>query len=330
MLYKIKTMKRILFLTAILSISMLGYSQQDIEVTVSTKTMSKGSQMAITVFIPEAKVKDVIPLWKKYVNNRGIGEHLGNLATQFGNIFRSSDNQVDRDKLKVEKKGDEWYVRSIEEESVSTHSIDVYARASEADGKCMFSAFFQYTDSVFVNEENEEPFKINNFKTFIRDFGVEVYINVVDEQIKEAGKDVKKEKSKLDDIESNTRKEEKSISKDEVDIQEYNANIAGVENDIKILDQKIESVKTTFSLLSKEDLNYETSKAELKELQKQKSKSFKKIKSMKGRIKSNEGDIKSSKGEIAQNDLRLKRQQLVIDEKESIVEQLEKKKAGIR
>ena len=51
--------------------------------------MSKGQQMAITVLITEAKPKDAEPIWKKYVNNRGFGERIENLATQIGNIFKS-------------------------------------------------------------------------------------------------------------------------------------------------------------------------------------------------------------------------------------------------
>lgn len=53
--------------------------------------------MAISVFIPEARMGDVETVWKKYINNRSIGERIGNLATQVGNVFKSEENEVRRD-----------------------------------------------------------------------------------------------------------------------------------------------------------------------------------------------------------------------------------------
>ena len=322
-------MKRLVIFSAFLSISILASSQQKLEVVVGEKTMSKGQQMAITVLIPEAKTKDIEPIWKKYVNNRGFGERVGNLATQFGNIFKSEENQTNRDKLKVEKKGDEMYIRSIEQASITSHSMDIYARSTQLPEGCQFSTFFQYTDSAFINESNADQERIESMKSYIREFGVLAYRSVVDDQIKEAKKEVSNEEGVLKDIESDTRKEEKAISRYEVDIQEYNAEIVGIQNDIKMVDEKIATKKLAFTQLRKEDTDYDLSKAELKMLAKEKSKSFRKIKSLNGKIKSKEMDIKSAKGDIAKNDSKLARQQLVIDEKDAFVEQLEKKKEQI-
>jgi hypothetical protein len=323
-------MKRLLIISVVLLISLLAHSQQKIEVKTEDKSMSKGQQMAVTVFIPEASIKFVDPLWKKYINNRSFGERIGALATNIGNIFRSGENQVNQDKLKVEKKGDEWYVRSIEESNISIHSMDVYARATDLPDGCQFSAFFQFTDSVFISESNVDAERIQNMKSFIHDFGVEVYQSVVDEQIKEAKKEVSKQESILKSIESDTRKEEKSITGCESDIQEYNASIFEVENDIKRLDESTEAKKLIFAGLTKDDTEYDYTKGVLKDLAKEKSKSFRKIKTLKGKIKSKELDIKSSKTSIEKNDLKVKDQEKVIEDKGSIVEQLEKKKENIQ
>lgn len=323
-------MKKNLILFAFLSMTLLVYSQQKIEVETGEKNMSKGPQMAVTIVIPEAKANDVEPVWKKYINNRSVGERIGNLATQVGNIFRNEDNQVGRDKLKVEKNGDELYVRSIEESSLTRHSMDVYARMTELPEGCQFSAFFQYTDSVFINEMNADQERIQSLKSFIHDFGVETYINVVDEQIKTAKKEVSKQEGVLRDIESDSKKEEKAISRNEVDIQEYEAGIRGGESDIKRLEETIDTRKIAFALLTKGTPEYDAGKGELKNLAKEKSKNFSKIKSLKSKIKSKEMDIKSLKGKIAQNEIQLNKQQLVIEEEQQIVEQLEQKKAGIQ
>lgn len=322
-------MKHTLLFIALLIFGLLSQAQQKIEVEVTNKTMSKGQQMAISVLIPEAKTKDIEPVWKNYINNRSFGERMGNIATGIGNIFRNEDNQVKRDKLKVEKIGDEWYVRSIEESSLTHHSLDVFARAADLSEGCQFNAFFQYTDSVFINESNIDTERLLSMKSFIHDFGVEAYKSVVDDQIKAAKKEVSNQEDILKKIEKNTRKKEKAISRCEVDIQEYEAAIKGVENDIARTDEQIAEKKLTFSTLTKEDPAYDVSRLALKDLAKAKSKSFKSIKSFRSKIKSKEMDIKSSKTKIAQDEVKVLSQQKVIEEREQIVQDLELKKERI-
>lgn len=323
-------MKPTLVFLVFFILSLSANSQQKVEVVIGEKSMSKGQQMAVTVLIPEAKSKDVEPVWKKYVNNRGFGERIGNLTTQIGNIFKSEENQTQRDKLKVEKKGDEMYIRSIEEAAITKHSMDIYARMTEVPEGCQFSAFFQYTDSIFINESNVDQDRIQNIKSYIHDFGVEAYKNVVDDQIKDAKKEVSRQEGVLKDIESDSKKEEKAIARFETDIQECNAGIFEVENDIVRLDENITAKKIAFATLTKKTPEYDLAKKELKDLAKEKSKYFNKIKSLKSKIKSKEMDIKSAKGKITQNDIQLNKQQLVIVGKQQIVDQLKEKKEAIQ
>lgn len=291
--------------------------------------MSKGQQMAISVLVPEAKIKDVFPVWKNYINNRSISERLGNLTTQVGNIFRSKENQVERNSLKVQKKGDEWFIKAIKEPNITSHLMDVYACATESEEGCLVSVFFQFTDSVFMNETNIDLERIQSLKSFIRDFGVEAYKSVVDGQIKEAKNELSNQEKVAKKMESTTRKAEKDISGYEVDIQEYEAGISDVKKDIDRLDESIEAKKLSFSQLTKNVPEYDVEKAELKNLNREKSKDFGKIKSLKNKVKGREMDIKKSKQKIAKNEQRIADQQKVIDEKEQIVDQLEKKKENI-
>jgi len=323
-------MKHIYLISTILLICFGAHAQQKIEVNLEEKTMSQGQQMAVTVFIPEGKTKSIEPIWKNYINNRSIGERIGHLATQFGNIFRNEENKINQDKLKVEKKGDEWYVRSIEEADITSHSLDVYARASDLPDGCQFSAFFQYTDSVFINESNFDQERLQNLKSFIREFGIEAYKSIVDEQIKEAKKVVSDEESNLKKIESVSKREEKAITRYESDIDEYQSGINEIQNDISRLDESIGAKKLAFSLLLKGTPEYDVAKDDLKVLAKEKSKSFGKIKSLKGKIKSKEQNIKSSEKKISQNEVLITNQQKVIESKEAIVDQLQEKKEGIQ
>lgn len=323
-------MKQIFLLFAAIMMALNASSQYKEEVETDEKSMSKGTQMAFTVMIPEAKTDEVEPVWKKYVNNRSVGERISNLATQVGNIFKSEENKSSRDRLKVETKGGEMYVRSIEVNNISKYSMDVYARITQLAEGCQFSAFFQYTDSIFINESNVDDERILSLKSYIRDFGVEAYQSVVDDQIKEAKKEVSKQEGELKDIESKTKKEEKSITRYESDIQKFNAGIFEVENDIVRVNEIITLKKTAFSAMLKGTPEFDEAKKELKVLEKEKSGSFREIKSLKGKIKSKEMDIKSANNKIEKNKQDRKKQQLVIKEKEEIVDQLVKKKEGIQ
>lgn len=322
-------MKHTLLLSLFLIFGILVHAQQKIEVTIEDKTMSKGLHMAVTVIIPESNIKDVDPIWKKYINNRSLGERLDNLGKSVGNIFKNEDNKVDRETLKVEKKGDEWYVRAIDESSISNHKLDVYARASDLPSGCQFMAFFEYTDSVFIDQSNIEEDRLRNMKTFVHNFAVEVYQSVVDDQIKEAKKVLSSEEKTMKKIESNTVKEQKAISRYEVDIQEYEAEIRAVENEIIRTDTILVRKKIDFASIDKDSPAYDVAKDQLKELSKAKSKKFKQIKSYKSKIKSKQGNIKSSNTKIAQNDVKFSLQQSVIEEKEKIIQDLELKKERI-
>ncbi|MDO8928416.1 MAG: hypothetical protein Q7W54_05445 [Bacteroidota bacterium] len=323
-------MKQIFFLFTAIIMALNASSQYKVEVETGEKSMSKGTQMAFTVMIPEAKTEEVEPLWKKYVNNRSVGERISNLTTQVGNIFKSEENKASRDHLKVEKKGGELYVRSIEVNKISNFSMDVYARTTQLAEGCQFSAFFQYTDSAFINESNVDDDRILSLKSYIRDFGVEAYQSVVDKQIKEAKKEVSKQEGVLKDIESKTKKEEKSITRYESDIQKSNARIFEVENDIVRVNEIITLKKTSFSAMLKGTPEFDEAKKELKALEREKSGCFREIKSLKGKIKSKEMDIKSAKNTIEKNELYRIKQQLVIQEKEQLVGPLVKKKEGIQ
>lgn len=320
-------------LFTLVNLFLLGFSlfaQQEIIVETSKKTMSKGEQMAVSVYIPEAQIKDAEPIWKKYVNNRSVAERFNNLTTSVGNIFKKGDNKTERDKLKVEKNGDEWYVRSIEEPSISYYKLDVYARATNLADACLFHGFFQFTDSIFINESNIDDERLFNMKMYMHNFGIEVYKDVVDGQIKAAEKILSKEEKAGKQIESAIRKYEKSISHYEVDIQEFEADIRSIENDIFRIDEINEEKKLAFSSISKGTPEYDVAKTELKTISKEKSKSFARIKTLKGKIKSKQMDIKSANNKIVKNETQLSIQEKIIEEKELVVEELEMKKENIK
>lgn len=323
-------MKQFLLPVFLILTSLASFAQQPINLEVADENMSKGSQMAVSVVIPESKPKQVVSEWDRYVNKRSIGERLDNLGTQIGNIFRSEDKKVKRSSLRMQKKGDELCLQALQEPLISKHPIDIYARVNPTVDGCRLNAFFQYSDSVFMSESNIDKERLESIKSYVYDFAVEAYKSVVDDQIREAKKELAKQEKVARKIEKSTRKAEKSTSGYESDIQEFQADIPGIENDIKRIDDIIATKKPAFNEMKKDSPGYDEMRANIAEFQRDKSKDFKKIKALNKKIKGRKLDIKSAKRKIDKNEQRVMDQQKVIAEKELAVKQLEQKKDNIK
>lgn len=322
-------MKRLFFLSWGILMAVHAFSQYRVEVETDEKKMSKGNQTAFTVMIPDAKTDEIAVLWKKYVNIRPSGERIDNLNTQIGNIFRSKENRVKRENLKMIRNGDELFIRSVEIDRISNYPMDVYARLTQLPEGCQLSAFFQYTDSVFLNELNVDENKIILLQSYVRDFGVEAYKTVMDKNIKLASKEVSKEQNRLKELQANTLREEKSILRNETAIQEFKDRIAQLKADSASLIETIDLRGQEIEAMDKDSVEYMLLEKELTELEKQKIRYAREIKTLKTRIKSRELDIESARNQITSNELEMDNQVKVIENKQQVAEQLIREKGQI-
>ncbi|HEY3369565.1 MAG TPA: hypothetical protein VGK10_01875 [Prolixibacteraceae bacterium] len=323
-------MKRLIMLLVSMSMTFYANSQSKIEVETLEKKMSQGPQTAFSVLIPDAKAQDIENRWKKYVNNRTFNDRVKNLSTQVGNIFKSKEKKTSRDRLKMVKTGDELHVRSIELDKISLYPMDIYAITTQLPDGCQLNAFFQYTDSVFIDPSNTDEKRLELIEAFVHDFGVEAYKEVVDQNIKLANRDVTREESNLKELNANTQRAEKLISRDEALIQQYNARISELRNDSVNMIDNIASKKKEISEMQEDSVDYQKSKAELKSLEREKTKFPMEISSLKGKIKYKELEIESAKNQIAKNELEIKNQEAVIQEKQQTAEELIKEKGEIQ
>lgn len=322
-------MKRIFFLIISIILALHGHSQYRIEVETGPKKMSKGDQLAFTIMIPDAKTDEIEVLWKKYVNIRPSGERIDNLNTQIGNIFRKKENRMKRETLKMVRNGEELYIRSVEIDRISNYPLDVYARLIQLVEGCRLSAFFQYTDSAFINEENVDENKLALLQNYVREFGVEAYKTVMDKNIKLANKEVTKEQNRLKELQASTQREEKSILRNETAIQEFKDRIAQLKADSASLIETIDIREDEIASMDKDSVEFMLLDRELDELEKQKTRYAREIRTLKTRIKSKELDIESAHNQIATNELEIDNQTKVIENKQQVAEELIREKGGI-
>ncbi len=305
-------------------------AQGDIEVKVVEKTMSKGMNTAFEVTIPEAKFKDTEEIWKKYVNSHSFGKKVGQFTTKIGNVFRDSESRKELQNLKVEKKGDEYFVQSVVHDALTSRPMDIYARITQLDEGTQLSAFFQYTDSIFINGENSDAEMMDSFKNYLHDFGVEVYRNEVNQQIKAAESVLKDEEKTLKSYEREVDRLEKSIGRNDVKISEYEANIVNQNAQLKVVDTKTAEQKDLLRTYEKKSADYTTTKDYLKSLKKERNSILSDIKKQKKRILDNKLEIQKYRAEINKLLDNQHTQQSVIEEKQKNVADLETKFEAIK
>lgn len=322
-------MKRLFFLLLAHIIILHASAQYRVEVNTGEKRMSKGDQTAFTVMIPDSKRAEVEAMWKKHVNVRAAGERISNLNTQIGNIFKSKDNRSKRDPLKMVRNGEELYVRAVEIDEITNVPLDVYTYLNQLPEGTELSVFFQYTDSVFLNESTVDEDQFASIMDYVRNFGVEAYKTVVNNNIKLASKEVTKEQNRLKDLQASTLREEKSILRNEAAIQEFKERIIQLKNDSAGMIEPIDLKAEELAELHKDSAEYLIVEKELKELQREKSRYSREIRILKTKIKSKELDIQSARNQIAENELEVENQTKVIENKQQIAEQLIREKGQI-
>src|ERR1041384_3578608 len=121
-------MKRKIFLIPFFAffISNSLQAQDSLHVYQKDKEMSRGIYTGFSVDVPQAKLKDVVNAWKKYIKR---GET----------------------KSSVEKSGDEYTMTGTFLTNISAQPVNVYATIKEVEKAIRVTAYFTEDDSDFIS-----------------------------------------------------------------------------------------------------------------------------------------------------------------------------------
>lgn len=314
-------------------------AQEKVEVEVSEKDMSEGSQTAFTVLVPESSVKVVTKEWKKFINERSIFEFATKGTTQtfekaimgISNMFSDDKKTYSKKSLKIENGADnELIARNVVHEDISNLRLDVIARISAVDSGVYVSSFFKYADSVFISPSNTSDDNLNTIKDYIRQFGIETYKVVVDEQIEEEEKKLKEQEDILKDSERANKQLDKSIGRYETQIDQYEYNIKVLERDLEGIEERLQTYKSSLRNTDKKSYEYSSVKESVKNVEKERKKNLKSLKSNKNKIKKNQSDIKDAQNEIIANEQMHETHSEVIKKQELRVEEFKTKYSNIK
>lgn len=198
-------MKLKIVLLALLS-STLGFSQEVVTQAV-TKTMSKGAQPGIAVFIP--KISD------------------DNLEDAIKEVTKPYDG-----KQRKIKRSNETYIDDATINEISSNTIDIHQTIEKGDDGYTYTAFFNLGGVFLDNAYSPEKFS----------YAVDLVKRIAEKAVANKNEDVLKSENKtLDNLEDDKKKLEKNIDKDTRDIQDAKDVIAKREREIEGTKKQIEN-----------------------------------------------------------------------------------------
>lgn len=333
-------MKNLILIFVFVSLSLVIIAQEKVEVTVIEKEMSQGTQVGFVVIVPEAGIDFVENRWKKYANDRSIIENIakGSPGRLVENTYKTIANAIspdkdlekNRQKLRVVKENDEFVVRGIVHKHVTQQLLDIYARIVQLEHGTQVSAFFRYSDSVFIDQSNADEETIISIKNYMYGFGVETYRKEVENQIDDQKKELRKLNTVLDNLVSKNESFEKSISRAESEIISIESEISLNNEQLPRATRLVSDTRKQMLGQKKNSVEYESLKETLKEREKDKKKIINQNKNLRTKIKQQEFRIKKALGEIANNEKGQQMQQSVIEKQEQVILGLETKLGNIK
>ena len=117
---------KLLFTGIFILLVNIVFAQDSLNVSQVEKAMSHGTQSGFTVDIPQAKLKDVVNAWKKYIKR---GET----------------------KASVENIENEYQINGTALTNISAQPMNVYTTIKEAENVIRITSFFTEDDSNYIS-----------------------------------------------------------------------------------------------------------------------------------------------------------------------------------
>jgi hypothetical protein len=265
-------MKNLLCLLGSLLVFGVLNGQKPIEVSGTIFKLGQDEYPGLQLMIPEAEFERVESMWIKALEKGTRSDVSDALRGEF-TIFGG-------------------YIKSISEDPVN-----IYSQIIPHDSTVELNTSVELKRSEFITEDLYES-EYNQLKTYLHDFGKEVYIEVVSDQVK-AEEDILNElENELKRLQNDQEKMEKQISKEEHKIDVGEDDIRILEADLAIKNEEIARAKVKLNSAGDDPVQRESLKDALKDLEKDRKKMLRSIKKEKKHIVGNEADSDNIQVEI--------------------------------
>lgn len=257
-----------------------AYGQESIEVKIEPRPSSQGVQSAFEVIVPQATADDAIKLWKKTITKKGV-------------TGKSP---------KVESIKDEWVVKNIVLNEISTDQYNVYTQVSSFPDNIYVRVFLQNPDGFLGSSESSAQATEAAAK-YVRNYAVDLYKQAV-------GKELKGEENKLKGLERDYNKMNRQNRSYDKKVNKAAKEERSVRNDLQDEKKLLKEIKKSDDT----DLSADEKSASREEIEKSIKAANKDIK--KAQKSQSKFEKKINKNEKAQNEL----QEKIVLQKEKVNE----------
>ncbi len=294
--------KNIAIIIASLLFTIALFAQETLTIKEEKLPMSKGTENAFTVNIPQTRTSDVSKDWGRYIRRNSRGGKRGS------------------------SKGEFYALEGIIER-ISPQSMNIYTLFTQTTSGVKMSVFFLQNDA-FVTSENQLFFK--GAKAFIHEFAKQSYKDAVEEELK-AEQDVLKNLQKdLDKIYKDKDKETNNINRQKQEIAKLENEIATKKSEQQIKDKEITEQRKKMIGVA---LNADEKKLQDKlvsSLEKEKRSLIKDEQKRRNNINKADNSIKKSEREISGLESKLNLQLQKVQQQKERVHKVETKLKDIQ
>jgi hypothetical protein len=299
-------MKHIFFCIVIFSLlnSLSLHAQDSLRVAETTKLMSHGTHNGFTVDIPQARQKDVVNAWKKYIKR---GET----------------------KASVESNDDEYQIAGTMISNLSAKPLNVYAQIKEAENAVRLTAFFTEDDSNYISS-SADPDKSRSTEMLMKDFARMQYRLAVENEMNAETKNLSSMENEKEDLVNANEKAEKNINEYERKIDRAKSDIEANKAEQSKRSAEVANQKEVVRATTPKTETYDLEEKKLNALEKELKKLVREDESMHGDIDGWNSDIRQQKRNIEKNDDMIKEKKDSISKQKDKVKSVKEKMENIR
>ncbi len=267
-----------------------------------SRNMSKGSNNAFVIEVPQTKATDLKKDWQKFLKDIG--------------------------KLKIDDEKGELYTLNASISKISTNQLNHYALFTENATAATLVAFFQIKDT-FVSSVNNQT-TAANITALVREFGKAAYTNAVEDEIKTEKKALKKLQNELESFLKDEDKAKGSIAELKQKIEQNGTEIKVKKQEQELKQKEIMAQKEKIIGIS---LHKEEQKLQKKLISRMDSDKKKIIKAQSNLLKDiykNESKIRETESEIVKIKEKQTAKTAEINKQKDVSQQVQNKLEAIK
>ncbi|MEO8088558.1 MAG: hypothetical protein ABI763_17200 [Bacteroidota bacterium] len=299
-------MKQLFILILVVTFLFLNpvLAQDSLHVSQAEKQMSRGIHNGFSVDIPQARLKDVVNAWKKYI--------------------KRGDN-----KASVENNEDEYQITGTALTNITPQPMNVYAQIKEVEKAIRLTAYFTPDDSNYISSVVNGD-QVYATERLMKDFARMQYRLAVENELNKETENLKNMENEKEDLINDNEKANKNINEYERKIDRANSEIESNKTEQSKRSADVANQKEIVRATTPKTETFDLEDKKLSSLEKELKKLEKEGESLHKDIDNWNSDIREQKRNIDKNDDQIKEKKEAISKQKDHVKDVNAKMLNIR